>query len=112
MNKNKSSENVRKPVGFRIFSWLERDNSSKNIIYILSVLCACLVIGDLFYDRYGHFSIEKVPGFDAIYGFVMFSLIILLATILRFFVKRPEDYYGKKAIDGEDHQKENNSGSN
>ena len=31
----------------------------------------------------------------------MFSLIILGASILRFFLKRSEDYYGNKAVDSE-----------
>ena len=44
--------------------------------------------------RYGHFSIEKLPGFYAFYGFVMFSLIIFLATVLTYLLGRREDFYG------------------
>ena len=46
---------------------------------------------------------QNVPGFYGIYGFVMFTLLILVAKTLRIFIKRPEDYYGKAAVDSEDY---------
>ena len=98
--KNKLNDNEN-PVGFIIFGWLNHKYSSRIIISILVLLCLGSVLSDFFYHRYGHFVIEEVPGFYAGYGFVMFSLIILGASILRFFLKRSEDYYGTKAVDSE-----------
>ena len=99
--KENNKLNDERPVGFIIFKWLEYKYSSRIIIGTLVVLCLGSVLSDLIYHRYGHFVIEEVPGFFAVYGFVMFSLIILGASILRFFLKRSEDYYGNKAVDSE-----------
>ena len=101
MKENDKLKNNENPVGFIIFKWLDHKDSSRIIIGILLVICFGSVLCDFVYHRYGHFAIEEVPGFFAGYGFVMFSLIILGASILRFFLKRSEDYYGNKAVDSE-----------
>jgi hypothetical protein len=36
----------------------------------------------------------------------MFTALILAAKTLRIFIKRPEDFYGEKAIDGESYPEE------
>ena len=101
MNKEKKLKKSINPTGSFLFDWLQYKNSVRVIIWILVIVCVVLVITDFIYDRYGHFRIEETPGFFAGYGFIMFSLIILGATILRFFVGKTEDYYGDKAIDSE-----------
>ena len=101
MKENNKVKDNKSPVGFIFFKWLDYKHSSRIIIGILIVLCVGSVLSDFVYHRYGHFVIEEVPGFFAVYGFVMFSLIILGASILRFFLKRSEDYYGNKAVDSE-----------
>ena len=101
MNENNKLKDNSKPVGFIIFKWLDHKNSSRIIIGTLVVICLALFLSDFVYHRHGHFVIEEVPGFFAAYGFVMFSLIILGASILRFFLKRSEEYYGTKAVDSE-----------
>ena len=101
MNKNNKLRDNRNPIGSIMFKWLGHKNSSRMIIGALVIICSVLFLSDFFYYRYGHFTIEEFPGFFAVYGFVMFSLIILGASILRVFLKRSEDYYGNKAVDGE-----------
>ena len=101
MNDKKKFKEHMDPRGYIIFRWLDNRHSSKIIIGVLTGLCLISVVADFIYDRYGHFSIEEVPGFFAVYGFVMFSLIILGATILRSLIKRNENFYGSKAIDSE-----------
>ena len=80
----------------------------KLLIYFLVFICTALFLFDFFYSRYFHFEIEKVKGFYAIYGFLAFSIIIFGSKALRFFLRRPENYYGSKAIDGEEKLKEDN----
>ena len=99
--KSKYKKKTVKPLGLIFFVWLDHKHSTKIIIGSLAVLCLGLFLADFVYHRHGHFMIEEVPGFFAIYGFIMFSLIILGATILRFFVKREEGYYGNKAVEGD-----------
>ena len=111
MHDNKKPNKVERPISANMFSWLEKENSTRNIIYLLGADCAFLFAFDFVYNRYGHFTIEELPGFYAVYGFVMFSLIILLATLLRFFLGRNEDYYGNKAIDSETPKKADKKGS-
>ena len=103
MKENDKLKDNKNPVGFIIFKWLDHKHSSKIIVGTLIVICFVSVLSDFMYHRYGHFALEAVPGFFAGYGFVMFSLIILGASILRFFLKRSEDYYGYKAVDSECH---------
>ena len=40
-----------------------------------------------------HFDVETVFGFQAIFGFVAFVVIVYLGRFLRLIVKREEDYY-------------------
>ena len=101
MNEGKMLEKDKKPRGSILFQWLDHRNSSSILIGLLTTICFGLFLSDFIYHRHGHFSAEEIPGFYAFYGFVMFSIIILCATVLRFFVRRHEDYYGSKAVDGE-----------
>ena len=104
MGKNEKLDGNSNPIGFVLFRWLENRYSSRIIVGLLVASCIGLVLSDFIFPRYGHFAVEEIPGFFAVYGFIMFSLIILGATILRFFIKRNEDYYGSKAVDSEDTQ--------
>ena len=101
MSDSKNSKEDVKPFGSIMFSWLEYKNSPPLIIGALVVICIILGLSDFIYHRHGHFDIEEFPAFFAIYGFIMFSFIIFGATVLRFFTKRKEDYYGSKAVDSE-----------
>ncbi|MEE2773873.1 MAG: hypothetical protein VYE27_03060 [Pseudomonadota bacterium] len=98
---NKKHKDSSKPAGYFLFSWLQARNSVQWIIFSLLGSCAILFGIDFFYHRHGHFEIEEWPGFFAVYGFIMFSAIIFGAKALRFFIKRPENYYGDKAVDSE-----------
>ena len=107
MSDRKNSKESSKPYGSILFRWLDYKNSPRLIIGILVVICISLGLSDFIYHRHGHFYIEELPGFFAIYGFLMFSFIIFGATLLRFFIKRKEDYYGNKAVDSEVIRQEN-----
>lgn len=64
-------------------------------IFYLS-LCLLLIIdlsAWLMADRHGHFPWEEVPFFNAVYGFTACVALIFIAKLLRFLVKRKEDYY-------------------
>lgn len=89
------------PALGRLLTWVDKPGSGTKIFYALAALCAVLFLLSFTYDRHGHFEVEHWPGFFGGYGFVMFTLLILAAKTLRIFIKRPEDYYGDKAIDSE-----------
>ena len=89
------------PILGRILGWVDRPGSANRIFWALAVLCLILFLADFSYHKHGHFAIEDWPGFYAVYGFVMFTGLIIVAKTLRIFIKRPENYYGKTAVDSE-----------
>ena len=103
MDLNKSDETSE-------FSWLGKklcwftETENANKIFIgLAMLCIVLFLADFTYHTHGHFPIEEIPGFYGAYGFFMFTALIFAAKTLRLLIKRPENYYGDKAVDGEDY---------
>lgn len=89
------------PALGRAMLWVDKPGSASKIIAVLVVICILLGLADFFYHKHGHFEIEAFPNFYGFYGFIMFTAVILIAKLLRVFVKLPEDYYGDKAIDSE-----------
>ncbi len=87
----------------RMMMWVDKPGSANKIFWALAIFCGLLFLADFAYEKHGHFDVEYIPGFYGIYGFVMFTALILLAKGLRVLIKRPEDYYGDKAVDREDY---------
>ncbi|SFT81691.1 hypothetical protein [Sedimentitalea nanhaiensis] len=90
------------PLG-RALLWVDGPGNVDKIVYALAGVCVVLFLADFTYKKHPYFTAEEIPGFYGIYGFVMFSALILVAKTLRFFIKRPENYYGDKAIDREEY---------
>jgi hypothetical protein len=88
------------PLG-RALMWFTNPANAGKIFFALIGICLLTFLADFTYKKYGHFAVEYIPGFYAAYGFVMFAGLILAAKTLRVFIKRPEDFYGDKAIDRE-----------
>lgn len=71
-------------------------DNPRNVKLFLIIFFASLVVllvVDPFIDKHAEFEWEMVPGFFAAYGFVSCVLLIYVAKILRWWVKRDEDYY-------------------
>ena len=103
MDPNKTEDKSTLPLLGRFLSWFTKTENSNKICLALAALCLALFLADFTYDKHGHFHIEEIPGFYGIYGFFMFTALILVAKALRTLIKRPENYYGDKAVDGEDY---------
>ena len=67
----------------------------------LAGVCVVLLVAEFAIDRHPHVPGEGLPWFYAIVGFVAFTLIVLGAKSLRALIRRPEDFYGRRAIDAE-----------
>ena len=52
-----------------------------------------LLVVELFTTKHGHFPWEEAYGFYAVYGFIGCVSLIFIAKVLRWLVKRKEDYY-------------------
>ena len=85
----------------RLFGLVDTPGAANRIFWGLAVFCGLLFLADFTYEKHGHFAVENIPGFFGFYGFVMFTALILAAKLLRVLIRRPEDYYGNKAIDSE-----------
>ena len=94
------------PLLGRALLGIDTPKSANVIFWALAALCVVLFLLDFTYDKHGHFEVEHIPGFYGIYGFVMFTGLILVAKALRVLIRRPEDFYGDKAVDSEDYPKD------
>jgi len=73
----------------------------RTLLRVFYVLCILLAVLDVVYHRHiGYawetlvgFSLEGIPGFYAIYGFVACVLLVLIAKEIRKVLMRDEDYY-------------------
>ena len=102
MDNNKPNDNPDTyPALGRAMMWVDKPGSATKIIYALVAVCILLGLADFAYHKHGHFEVERFPNFYGFYGFLMFTALILLARLLRRIIKRPEDYYGDKAVDSE-----------
>ncbi|MDO0938440.1 hypothetical protein QQY66_44460 [Streptomyces sp. DG2A-72] len=73
--------------------WLDEPRNVTRIVYGLAALCALALLADLFYSKHPYFSVERWPGFYAVFGFVASVTLVLTAKGLRRLLRRDEDYY-------------------
>ena len=103
MDLNRSNETSKLSLLGKTLSWFTKTKNANKLFLGLALLCFALFLADFTYHKHGHFHIEEIPGFYGAYGFFMFTALILVAKALRLLIKRPENYYGDKAVDGEEY---------
>jgi sterol desaturase/sphingolipid hydroxylase (fatty acid hydroxylase superfamily) len=81
-------------------SWFEKPANVNRLVVGLAVACVTLLVvelifGSSFYDEHhpAHFPLEQMFGYQALLGFVAFVVVVFLGTMLRFVIRRSEDYY-------------------
>lgn len=67
----------------------------KRLLNIFYICCALLVILDFIIHRHIMHSWENVWAFYPIYGFVGCVVLVVIASWMRTFLMRDEDYYDK-----------------
>jgi len=65
----------------------------KYVLWFLYVSCALLLVLDFVIHRHVVHQWENLWGFYPIYGFVGCSILVFVATWMRSFLMRSEDYY-------------------
>lgn len=75
--------------------WLDDPLNVKKLWRGFLVLLALTVLAGFFVDLHPHFEIERLPGFNALYGFIACLLMIVGAKALGIFLKRGDSYYAK-----------------
>lgn len=91
----------RYPALGRALTWVDRPGNAKKLVYALAAACVIVLALGFTYDKHSYLKEADFAGFYAIYGFVMFTLLIFAATGLRVLVKRREDYYAPNSVDTE-----------
>ena len=67
----------------------------KRVLYFLYGCCVLLFALDFVIHRHVQHSWENLWGFYPIYGFVGCSILVFVASWMRTFLMRSEDYYDK-----------------
>ena len=66
----------------------------RRVIYAICVLCVLSLVAQVFIHLHAEHPWESLFGFHALYGFVAFVVLVMLAKeVLRRLVMRREDYY-------------------
>lgn len=73
--------------------FFDRPTTIKWILRIFYFLCIVLVIIDFLVHRHIMTDMEKIPTFYAAYGFIACVVLVLIATQMRKWLMRDEDYY-------------------
>ncbi len=77
--------------------WADHPVFVRGFLWTLYISCALAAgAGFIWQKKKPHFELEAFPVFFAIYGFVMFALIVLVGQHLRKLVGRSEDYYRER----------------
>jgi len=71
----------------------DRPEVIKWMLRIFYAICVFLVLIDFLIHRHVETSVERVPAFYAIYGFISCVALVLLAKQLRKLLMRDENYY-------------------
>jgi len=77
--------------------WLTRPRTVRRLWQAFIAILALTVLAELAIDAHPHFAVERLFGFNALYGFLACAVLILLAKGIGLVVKRPETYYDDDA---------------
>lgn len=83
--------------------WLDNMKNVDRIVYTLYFVCAALFLADFFYKKKTYLDLEDIPGFYAIYGFIMCAALVVCARGMRLFLMRDETYYAPNDVESEDY---------
>ncbi|WP_261844806.1 hypothetical protein [Aliamphritea ceti] len=73
--------------------WFDKPENVKKMLRVFYVICGLLVLVDFMVHRHIYHDWENIPAFYAIYGFIGCVVLVLIATEMRKYLMRGEDYY-------------------
>ncbi|MDO9514878.1 MAG: hypothetical protein Q7J01_02090 [Syntrophales bacterium] len=79
------------------FDWFDKPNNIKKLRISSYVILALSVLAEFFVPSHGaQHAWDKIPGFYALFGFVICMVMIIVSKVLgQFWLKKGEDYYDK-----------------
>ncbi|MFT5465709.1 MAG: flagellar basal body-associated protein FliL [Verrucomicrobiales bacterium] len=86
------------------FDWFDKPSSKRLLWILLLVTCGLTLVAEPIYLMIAHkdhhaeglFKFTKWPLFYAVLGFVSCALMIVVAKVLGFWLKKPTDHYEKE----------------
>ena len=63
------------------------------LLNVLYVICTLLFVLDFILHRHITHTLEDITGFYALFGFIAYTAIVLIAKQMRKILMRKEDYY-------------------
>lgn len=75
--------------------WLARPTTVKRLWQAFMIVLAVTVLLQFRVSIEGAFPLEGTFGFAAAFGFASCIAMVILARVLGWLLKRPEDYYGE-----------------
>lgn len=83
--------------------WLARPATIRKLWVAFIVILVLSVAAQGFIYVKGYFGPDGWFGFGAVYGFLSCLLMVLIAKLLGYVLKRKEDYYSSTEDDGDGH---------
>lgn len=84
--------------------WLVRPQTIRRLWIAFVAILAATVIAQFFIPVKGYFGPDGWFGFGAVFGFLSCLVMVLVARVLGFVLKRKEDYYTGDSKEGGDHE--------
>jgi sterol desaturase/sphingolipid hydroxylase (fatty acid hydroxylase superfamily) len=79
--------------------WLARPTTIRLLWRIFIAVLAVLVLAQTVIQVKGYFGVDGWFGFGAVFGFLSCLAMVVFAKLLGYVLKRPEDYYERRADD-------------
>lgn len=77
--------------------WLVRPSTIRRLWQGFVAVLALTVLGELAIEAHPHFAVERLFGFNALYGLLACAVLILVAKGIGLVLKRPDTYYDDDA---------------
>jgi hypothetical protein len=74
-------------------AWLARPSTIRLLWWVFGIVLALTVAAQLVFKVKGYFGVDNWFGFGAIFGFLACLAMVLVAKVLGWVLKRPENYY-------------------
>ena len=84
--------------------WLARPSTIKKLWIVFIVILAATVVAQAFIYVKGYFGPDGWFGFGAVFGFLSCLVMVIVAKLLGYILKRKEDYYTRREDHGGDHE--------
>ncbi|MFC1837782.1 hypothetical protein ACFLYW_03785 [Thermodesulfobacteriota bacterium] len=73
--------------------FFEKPGTIKVLWVLLCAVCVLTLVPEFFIERHPHFTHDHYFGFFAMLGFGACALLIIIAKVIGYFLKKKEGYY-------------------